>query len=123
MPYTQKWGISRNAFQSPLNHVNTAGSSDHTHNGKPHPDIIEQNNEEANIQDATLINNYKPGPTLIGGGAMNLLGGATKSFLKAGAWLLNKRENWFDTEKYVYKESGKDVEVSNTEKISKFFSK
>ena len=88
MPYTQNWGISRNAFQSPLNHVNTAGSSDHTHNGKPHPDIIEQNNEQANIQDVTLLENYDPGPTLIGGGAMNLIGGAAKSLLKLGAMAL-----------------------------------
>ena len=41
MPYTQKWGISRNAFQSPLNNdeVNTDPNADE--------DIIEQNNDKA----------------------------------------------------------------------------
>ncbi len=85
MPYTQNWGISRNAFQSPLNHVNTAGSSDHTHNGKPHPqatNIIGKNNEKANIQNVALLENYDSGPTLIGGGAMGLIGGGIKGSIK-----------------------------------------
>ena len=84
MPYTQKWGISRNAFQSPLNHVNTAGSSDHTHNGKPHPqatNIIAKNNEKANIQDVALLENYDSGSKLIGGGAMGLIGGGVQGLL------------------------------------------
>jgi len=76
MPYTQKWGISRNAFQSPLNNdeVNTDPNADE--------DIIEQNNEKANIQNVALLENYDSGPTLIGGGAMGLIGGGIKGSIK-----------------------------------------
>ena len=44
MPYTQNWGISRNAFQSPLNNneVDTDPNADE--------DIIEQNNDAADIE-------------------------------------------------------------------------
>jgi len=73
MPYTQKWGVSRNAFQSPLNNneVDTDPNSDE--------DIIAQNNKKAelekskNILDAFIKKNTgdKPvvskKPTTIGG--------------------------------------------------------
>ena len=76
MPYTQNWGISRNAFQSPLNNdeVNTDPNADE--------DIIEQNNEKANIQNVALLENYDSGPTVIGGGAMGLIGGGIKGSIK-----------------------------------------
>jgi len=49
MPYTQKWGISRNAFQSPLNNneVDTDPNADE--------DIIAQNNEKAELENAKNI--------------------------------------------------------------------
>ncbi len=46
MPYTQKWGISRNAFQSPL-HNNGEEDNQATN-------IIEQNNERSNKQAANI---------------------------------------------------------------------
>jgi hypothetical protein len=49
MSYTQKWGISRNAFQSPLNNneVDTDPNADE--------DIIAQNNEKAELENAKNI--------------------------------------------------------------------
>ncbi len=41
MPYTQNWGISRNAFQSPLN------NNEEDNNSNEATDIIDENNSIA----------------------------------------------------------------------------
>ena len=65
MPYTQKWGISRNAFQSPLNYDDPAKTSSREEDMPPIPevntdpnsdeDIITQNNEKAELENANNI--------------------------------------------------------------------
>ena len=43
-------------IKSPLKHVNTAGSTDHTHNGNPHPPDF---NTKPDLKDAVEISNYQ----------------------------------------------------------------
>jgi hypothetical protein len=47
MPYTQHWGISRNAFQSPLKQDEEITEEVDTSTENPSVDIIEQNNEKS----------------------------------------------------------------------------
>ena len=51
MPYTQNWGISRNAFQSPL-HDNGEGDN-------PATNIIKENNEKEEKARSIMDTNYK----------------------------------------------------------------
>ena len=64
MPYTQNWGISRNAFQSPLNNDDPAKTFSTEEDMPPIPevdisntdkDIITQNNEKAELENAKNI--------------------------------------------------------------------
>ena len=65
MPYTQKWGISRNAFQSPLNNDDPAKTFSTEEDMPPIPevntdpnsneDIITQNNKKAELENAKNI--------------------------------------------------------------------
>jgi len=63
MSYTQKWGISRNAFQSPLH--------DNGEEETPSTNIIKENNEKATtekrgfldrFQDVLTLGGFAPGP-------------------------------------------------------------
>ena len=85
MPYTQKWGISRNAFQSPLNNdeVNTDPNADE--------DIIEQNNDKAST-DYSNITSLLPGKVKnpdIGYGEGKTPPSFSQSTERSGNWFSN----------------------------------
>ena len=83
MAYTQHFGLSRN---SPLNMGgdNTSKEIETKIDTSPEKasSIIDQNNAKYNLVDIDPAYNK---PKLIGGGAMNLIGGTAKSLLKLGA--------------------------------------
>jgi len=85
MPYTQNWGISRNAFQSPLNNdeVNTDPNADE--------DIIEQNNDKVST-DYSNITSLLPGKVKnpdIGYGEGKTPPSFSQSTERSGNWFSN----------------------------------
>ena len=88
MPYTQKWGISRNAFQSPLNdngrrtimedpvekEIPAFAIPEVDVSGENPKDIIEQNNERSNAQAASIAGSSFLTKQVIKEGIRNYIG-------------------------------------------------
>tara|TARA_R110002051_G_scaffold212536_1_gene277614 strand:+ start:333 stop:1160 length:828 start_codon:yes stop_codon:yes gene_type:complete len=70
MPYTQKWGISRNAFQSPLNYDDPAKTSSREEDMPTIPKVDTDPNSDEDIiaanNKAAEIENAKSAPTIGG---------------------------------------------------------
>tara|TARA_B100001250_G_scaffold318637_1_gene281301 strand:- start:53 stop:898 length:846 start_codon:yes stop_codon:yes gene_type:complete len=100
MPYTQHWGISRNAFQSPLKQdEETTLDTDKnleenvdTSTEKPSVDIIEQNND--NASNITSLFGTGPKNTDIGWGEGQTPPSISQGKERSGNWFSNL---WDDT--------------------------